>query len=97
MIYVLFNTQKSAKYLPDLLNPVLKGFKDKEYKVQLAACDAMFNIIKICKEAFLQYKEFLTVFNEIINLLMSVNTEVKEWAKKVDELLKDIVYKTLIK
>lgn len=57
----------------------------------------MFNIIKICKEAFLQYKDFLTVFNEIIGLLMSMSTEVKEWAKKVDELLKDVVYKTLIK
>jgi hypothetical protein len=57
----------------------------------------MFNMIKICKEAFLLYYDFISVFNKIHELLTSLSNEVKDFAKKVDELLKDIVYKTLIK
>jgi hypothetical protein len=76
---------------------VIKGFADRDPKVQLAACDSMFNIIKICKEAILQSKDFLKVFDEVIDLITDVNSEVREWAKKVDDLLKDVVYASLIK
>lgn len=80
-----------------MLTPVFNGFADRDPKVQLAACDAMFNIIKICKEAILQSKDFLKVFDEVIDLITDVNSEVREWAKKVDDLLKDVVYASLIK
>jgi len=33
----------------------------------------------------------------VIDLITNVNSEVKEWAKKVDDLLKDIVYRSLNK
>ena len=82
--------------MPALLTPVLEGFQDKDRKVQLAACDAMFNMIKICKEAILQCSQFLRVFDEVVNLITSVN-EVREWAIKVDEQIKDIVYGAITK
>ena len=46
----------------------------------------MFNIIKICKEAILRYKNFLDLFDRIIDLIGTTpSSEVKEGAKKVDE------------
>ena len=41
--------------------------------------------------------DFLRVFDEVINLITDVTVEVREWAKKVDDLLKDLVYGTLTK
>ena len=78
--------------------PVIKSFHDKDQKVQLAACDAMFNIVKICKEAILRYRNFLQIFDKIINLIgTSTNSDVKDYSKKVDDLLKDVVYRSLDK
>jgi len=42
-----------------ILPPIIKSFEDREIKVQQAACDVMFNIIKSCKESILRYKNFL--------------------------------------
>ena len=79
-----------------MLLPVLNSFKDKDVKVQQAACDAMFNIIKICKEAILKDKVFV-IFDAVIDLIADFHSEIKEWAKKVDDLLKDVVYNSLSK
>lgn len=77
---------------------MIKSLKDKDVKVQLAACDAIFNIMKICKEAILRYKHFLDIFHEIINLIATtMSNDVKDHSKKVDDLLKDVVYRSLDK
>ncbi|CDW77902.1 vac14 family protein [Stylonychia lemnae] len=60
-----------------------------------ATCDAMFNIIKICKDAILHDKQFFEIFDEIIDLIQDFHSEIKDWAKKVDDLLKDAVYSSL--
>ena len=58
----------------------------------------MFNIVKICKEAILRYRNFLQIFDKIINLIgTSTNSDVKDYSKKVDDLLKDVVYRSLDK
>ena len=68
-----------------ILPPIIKSFEDREIKVQQAACDVMFNIIKSCKESILRYKNFLQIFNIIIELIGNSTHEVKEFAKKVDD------------
>jgi hypothetical protein len=55
----------------------------------------MFNIIKICKDAILLDKQFFEIFDEIIDLIQDFHSEIKDWAKKVDDLLKDAVYSSL--
>jgi hypothetical protein len=79
---------------------VLTCFRDKDVRVQQAACDAMFNIIKICRDAILQDKKdkmFFRIFDGIIDLIADFHSDVKDWAKKVDDLLKDQVYISLSK
>ena len=59
----------------------------------------MFNIVKSCKESILRYKHFLDIFGRIIDLIGTsvASTDVKEYAKKVDDQLKDVVYRSLDK
>lgn len=53
----------------------------------------MYNVIKICKEAFLMHESlFRHFFDAIQNSIADRFTESKAWAKQVDELLRDVVY-----
>ena len=58
----------------------------------------MFKILKIFNEAILRYKKFLDIFHRIILLIESaMSNDVKDYSKKVDDLLKDVVYRSLDK
>ena len=58
----------------------------------------MFNIIKSGNEAILRYKNFLNIFDKNIYLIeKTAYNDVKDYSKKVDELLKDVVYRSLNK
>jgi len=61
----------------------------------VAACDAIFNITKCYREDVLKSEQFDAIFNNIIILIGSQNAEVKEFAKKVDEKIKDTVFACL--
>jgi vacuole morphology and inheritance protein 14 len=98
VVTVALYQKKSNDYLRQLLDPVLRCFQDKDMKVQQAACDALFNIIKIVKEAILRDKAtFLKIFDSVINLIYDYHQEITQWAKKVDDLLKNQVYTALTK
>ena len=91
--------RRLVEHLDKILPPITRSFGDKDIKVQQAACDAMFNIVKSCKESILRYKHFLDIFGRIIDLIGTsvASTDVKEYAKKVDDQLKDVVYRSLDK
>jgi hypothetical protein len=60
----------------------------------------MFNILSICNQAILLDKKdkmFFKIFDGIIDLIADFHSDVKDWAKKVDDLLKDVVYTSLSK
>jgi hypothetical protein len=52
----------------------------------------MYNIIKICRQTILYYKDFNKILKEVLNLVASVTPEVREWATKVNDKLVEIVY-----
>lgn len=79
----------------DLLPSVIKAFDDRDSKVQLAALDSLYNIIKICRQSILYYKDFNKILKEVLNLVASVTAEVREWATKVNDKLVEIVYQAL--
>lgn len=86
----------SSNYLELLIKPVMDAFSDKEPKVQLAAWDAMFNILKVCKDDILKYNFPLT-FDRIVSIVSYPNADVKDWGGKLVEQLEDIVYGALVK
>ena len=53
VITVALYQKGASKYLEDLVRPVIEALSDREIKVQQAACDALFNIIKIVRETIL--------------------------------------------
>jgi hypothetical protein len=54
------------QYLPTLKESIIPSFTDKDIKVQYAAFDTMYNIIKICKEAFLMNEGLFKGFFDAI-------------------------------
>jgi hypothetical protein len=81
-----------------ILSSVIGSFYDKDSKVLTAACDVIYNIVMASKEGILQDKFFLEIFNSMIQLICSSNdNNVREHSKKVDDLLKDTVYRSLDK
>ncbi|CAI2386687.1 unnamed protein product [Moneuplotes crassus] len=80
-----------------LVQPVLVALGDREPKVQLAACDTMFNILKIYREKVLFDLEFPETFDKIVSVVSNPNNDVKDWGRKLVEFLEEIVYGALIK
>lgn len=100
VITVALYQKGATQYLQQLIDPVMGAFKDNDTRVQQAACDALFNIIKIVREAILDKQEiFKKIFDGIINLIIDSATttdkDIVEWAKSVDDLLKNQVYNAL--
>lgn len=83
--------QKKTQFLEQLINPIVNSFRDNDTKVQLAACDAIFNILKSYRELVLQNKDFTRIFEQVITLIAGSNQEVRDFAKKVDDRIKDTV------
>jgi hypothetical protein len=71
---------------------IVKAFDDKESKVQLVALDAIYNVLKICREQLLKHKDFNKILKEVLSLVASVSNDVREWATKVNNLMVEIVY-----
>lgn len=57
-----------ARYLSDIVPPVLACFTDQDARVRYYACEAMYNIAKVAKG------EILLFFNEIFDALCKVGT-----------------------
>ena len=63
--------------------------------MSVAACDAIFNITKCYREDVLKSRQFDAIFNNIITLIGSPDQAVRDFAKKVDEKIKDTVFACL--
>ena len=81
----------NAKLHLDLLvEPVLKCFDDPESRVRYYACESMYNIAKITREALIE-THFNKLFDGLCKLCLDVHLDVKNGAQLLDRLLKDIV------
>lgn len=76
-------------YLDSIVNPVLACFGDHDANVRYYACEALYNISKVAKGEILLY------FNDIFDILCKVVADpdhsVRNAAKIVDTLMKDII------
>lgn len=76
-------------YLDSIINPVLACFGDHDANVRYYACEALYNISKVTKGEILLY------FNDIFDILCKVVADpdhsVRNAAKIVDTLMKDII------
>lgn len=59
--------QDLARYLDEIVPPVLACFTDQDARVRYYACESMYNIAKVAKGEVLPY------FNDIFDALCKVN------------------------
>ena len=83
------NIRDDAKYIENLLNSVLSCCRDNNTKVKYYAIEAIYNIVKICRQHVLFM--FTTLFRTIVDLCTGIDKDVKKATKKLDSLLKTIV------
>lgn len=63
--------EEVAKYLKEIVPPVLACFSDQDARVRYYACEAMYNIAKVAKG------EILLFFNDVFDALCKVRVEVR--------------------
>lgn len=78
-----------AMYLDQLMGPVLACFSDADPKTRYYACEAFYNIAKVCKGEILLY--FNDIFVVLARLAADSEVSVKNGAELLDRLFKDIV------
>ncbi|KAG9841174.1 ARM repeat-containing protein, partial [Aureobasidium melanogenum] len=78
-----------ARYLRDIVPPVLACFSDQDARVRYYACESMYNIAKVAKGEILIY--FNDVFDALCKLAADTELSVKNGAELLDRLIKDIV------
>lgn len=78
-----------ARYLEDIVPPVLACFSDQDARVRYYACESMYNIAKVAKGEILPF--FNQVFDALCKLAADSELSVKNGAELLDRLIKDIV------
>nr|XP_054748372.1 protein VAC14 homolog [Lytechinus pictus] len=81
--------KESSGYVSELIRPVLPCFKDPDSRTRYLACEALYNIAKVTRNAIL--KHFNDVFNVLFVLAADPDINVKNGSELLDRLLKDIV------
>eukprot|EP00934_Nitzschia_sp_Nitz4_P001784 Nitzschia sp. Nitz4//scaffold112_size70979//65772//68450//NITZ4_005912-RA/size70979-processed-gene-0.123-mRNA-1//-1//CDS//3329533295//1784//frame0 len=81
--------QNSRNYMHLLLPPVFHCFDDPESRVRYYACESLYNIAKVSRQAILSY--FNQIFEGLTKLFADVDVDVKNGANLLDRLIKDIV------
>ncbi|KAI9874972.1 MAG: hypothetical protein M1830_009061, partial [Pleopsidium flavum] len=86
---IALGSEEVARYLPEIVPPVLACFTDQDARVRYYACEAMYNIAKVAKGEILLF--FNDVFDALCKLAADSELSVKNGAELLDRLIKDIV------
>ena len=76
-------------YLPLIVPPILASFDDADSRVRYYACEALYNVAKVCHAAVTQH--FAGVFDALCRLSADTDANVQNAAHLLDRLVKDIV------
>lgn len=81
--------KESTNYVAELVKPVLDSFTDQDSRVRYYACEALYNISKVCRGFVLPY--FNEIFDGLSKLSSDTDQNVKNGTELLDRLIKDIV------
>lgn len=81
--------KEANNYVEDLIRPVVPSFTDQDSRVRFYACEALYNICKVCRGFVLPF--FNEIFDGVSKLIADTELNVKNGAEVLDRLLKDIV------
>ncbi|KAL9122181.1 MAG: hypothetical protein Q9187_001262 [Circinaria calcarea] len=86
---IALGSEEVARYLKEIVPPVLACFTDQDARVRYYACESMYNIAKVAKGEILLF--FNEVFDALCKLAADSELSVKNGAELLDRLVKDIV------
>ncbi|MCJ1384470.1 hypothetical protein MMC17_007587 [Xylographa soralifera] len=86
---IALGSDEVARYLKEIVPPVLACFTDQDARVRYYACESMYNIAKVAKGEILLF--FNVVFDALCKLAADSELSVKNGAELLDRLVKDIV------
>lgn len=86
---IALGSDEVARYLAEIVPPVLACFTDQDARVRYYACEAMYNIAKVAKGEILLF--FNEIFDALCKLAADSELSVKNGAELLDRLVKDIV------
>ncbi|MCJ1287073.1 hypothetical protein MMC26_006421 [Xylographa opegraphella] len=86
---IALGSDEVARYLKEIVPPVLACFADQDARVRYYACESMYNIAKVAKGEILLF--FNVVFDALCKLAADSELSVKNGAELLDRLVKDIV------
>ena len=78
-----------ANYVDALVLPVLQAFHDPDSRVRYFACESLYNICKVAREAVLPH--FPQLFDTLARLAADSDQNVRNGGDVLDRLLKDVV------
>ncbi|XP_044752060.1 protein VAC14 homolog isoform X3 [Coccinella septempunctata] len=84
----------SEIYMDELLNPILSCLSDQDSRVRYYACESLYNVVKIARNAILSH--FCPIFNALCKLATDPDQNVKSASELLDRLMKDIVTECLV-
>ncbi|KAJ7541111.1 hypothetical protein O6H91_10G046700 [Diphasiastrum complanatum] len=80
---------EAAQYLDRIVPPVLNSFTDQDSRVRYYACEALYNIAKVCRGDLIVF--FNKIFDALCKLSADSDPNVQSAAHLLDRLVKDIV------
>ncbi|MCJ1391952.1 hypothetical protein MMC18_004819 [Xylographa bjoerkii] len=86
---IALGSDEVARFLKEIVPPVLACFTDQDARVRYYACESMYNIAKVAKGEILLF--FNDVFDALCKLAADSELSVKNGAELLDRLVKDIV------
>lgn len=81
--------KESVVYSEEMIGPMLSCFSDQDSRVRYYACEALYNVVKVCRSDVLPL--FNQVFDSLSKLAADPDQNVKSGAELLDRLMKDIV------
>lgn len=72
--------------MEELLNPILSCLSDQDSRVRYYACESLYNVVKIARNAILIH--FCPVFNALSKLATDPDQNVKSASELLDRLMK---------
>jgi len=81
--------RETGGYTEELITPILTCLSDADSRVRYYACESLYNVVKVSREAVLPL--FNEIFSSISCVVADPDQNVKNGSELLDRLLKDIV------
>lgn len=78
----------TGQYAEELIRPIIACFSDADSRVRYHACESLYNVVKVAREAVLP--QFSSIFNALSKIATDPDQSVKSASELLDRIMKVI-------